>query len=275
MELSQQERTSGQLSQETLNLAVAAVRNNGYMLFERLLPEVLVAQMRESLARLLESHTHETDPNRGANRYQMHLPFESPFSDERVVANPLVLPIVEALVGEDCICHYLASDTALPGSEYQAVHPDIYQLFPEQPAFLPPYSIVVNVPLVDAHEDNGPLEVWPGGTHHYVADAAQVPMLAASMQSQRVLMPAGSVLVRDSRMWHRGTPNRSNEARPNFTLIYSRFWLKLRYRPIPISRTAYNALSPRAQRLFRLENIADDLDKSKDMDPNRFYARAG
>jgi hypothetical protein len=56
-------------------------------------------------------------------------------------------------------------------------------------------------------------------------------------------------------MWHRGTPNRSSAARPNFTLIYSRYWLKLRYPPIPISRASYEALSPRAQQLFRLENI--------------------
>jgi hypothetical protein len=274
MELTQEEMTTGQLSSTNLDLAVESVRNNGYVLFERFLPPELVADMRESFTQLLESHIRETDPNRGANRYQMHLPFAPPFSDERVVANPLILPIIGALVGEDCICHYLASDTALPGSEYQAVHPDIYQLFPEQRSVLPPYSIVVNVPLVDAREDNGPLEVWPGGTHHYVADPAQVPALAASMHSQRVLMPAGSVLIRDSRMWHRGTPNRSSAPRPNFTLIYSRFWLKLRYRSIPISHEAYDVLSPRAQRLFRLENITDDPGQSADMDPAHFYARA-
>jgi hypothetical protein len=273
MQLGSDEITAGSLSAEHLNLAIESVRNNGYVLFERFLPQDLVTQMCEAFTRLLETHVRETDPNRGANRYQMHLPFEPPFSDERVIANPLILPVIEGLVGEDCICHYLASDTALPGSEYQAVHPDIYQLFPEQRSVLPPYSIVVNVPLVDAREDNGPLEVWPGGTHHYVADPARVPELAANMQSQRVLMPAGSVLIRDSRMWHRGTPNRSTAARPNFTLIYSRFWLKLRYRPIPIARRAYEALSPRAQRLFRLENVADDPVASEEMDPARFYAK--
>src|ERR1051326_6004113 len=274
MELTQKEMTTGQLSSTNLDLAVESVRNNGYALFERFLPPELVADMRESFTQLLESHIRETDPNRGANRYQMHLPFAPPFSDERVVANPLILPIIGALVGEDCICHYLASDTALPGSEYQAVHPDIYQLFPEQRSVLPPYSIVVNVPLVDAREDNGPLEVWPGGTHHYVADPSHVPALAASTQSLRVRMPAGSILVRDSRMWHRGTPNRSSAARPNFTLIYSRFWLRLRYRPIPISRRTFEALSPRAQRLFRLENVTDDPVPTGDMDPSRFYATA-
>jgi ectoine hydroxylase-related dioxygenase (phytanoyl-CoA dioxygenase family) len=177
-----------------------------------------------------------------------------------------VLPIVEALVGDDCICHYFASDTALPGSDYQEVHPDIFPLFPESDRVLPPYSIVLNIPLVDATEENGPLEIWPGGTHHYVAERSSVPRLAESMQSLRVLMPAGSLLIRDSRMWHRGTPNRSTAPRPNFTLIYSRFWLRLRYRPIPIGQQVFEQLSPRAQRLFRLEDIGADVEQP-DLEP--------
>jgi ectoine hydroxylase-related dioxygenase (phytanoyl-CoA dioxygenase family) len=131
---------------------------------------------------------------------------------------------------------------------------------------------VVNIPLVDARDDNGPLEIWPGGTHHYVAQPAQVPQLAAEMQSVRVLMPAGSIVIRDSRMWHRGTPNRSTAPRPNFTLIYSRFWLRLRYRPIPIPQATYDQLSPRAQRLFRFEAIGTDVDRQPDMDAADFYA---
>ena len=272
MHLTPQELEDGQLSTATREFAIAQVRNNGYVLFERVLASDLVAEMHAAFTRLLESHIEEADANRGVNRYQMHTPFVPPFNDERLIASPFVVPIVEPLLGEDCICHYLASDTALPGSDYQAVHPDIYQLFPERSAVLPPYSIVVNIPLVDVREDNGPLEIWPGGSHHYVADPGQVAGLAAEMQSLRVLMPAGSIVIRDSRMWHRGTPNRSTAPRPNFTMIYSRFWLKLRYRPIPIPQAAYDALSPRAQRLFRLEDIGNDTAGQRDMESTRFYA---
>ena len=271
MQLTPQELDTGHLSPATLDLAIAQVRNNGFVHFERVLPADLVSQMHASFMRLLEAHVQRTDPNRGANRYQMHMPFAPPFNDERVIANPFVLPIVEALVGKDCICHYMASDTPLPGSDYQAVHPDIFPLFPDHNGVLPPYSIVLNIPLVDAREDNGPLEIWPGGTHHYVAKTSQVAELAASMQSQRVIMPAGSLLIRDSRMWHRGTPNRSTAPRPNFTLIYSRFWLRLRYRPIPIPQSAYDGLSERAKRLFRLENVGAERDGQPDLEPSRFY----
>jgi hypothetical protein len=274
MQLSQDELATERLAPETLDLAIGQVRNNGYVLFEGVLAEALVRDMNASFLQLLDAHRSSVEANRGANRWQMHLPFGPPFSDERVIANPFVLPIVDALVGEDCICHYFASDTPLPGSDYQEVHPDIFPLFPESDRVLPPYSIVLNIPLVDATDVNGPLEIWPGGTHHYVADRADVPRLAASMQSQRVLMPAGSLLIRDSRMWHRGTPNRSNAPRPNVTLIYSRYWLRLRYRPIPIAPEDYERLSPRAQRLFRLEDIGTGPDQA-DLEVARFYATAG
>jgi len=263
-----------QLAPAAPELAIEQVRNNGYVLFERALPADLVAEMYAAFTRLLESHIGNMAANRGANRWQMHVPFAPPFSDEQVIANPLIMPIVDALIGEDCICHYLASDTPLPGSDYQEVHPDIFPLFPEASAVMPPYSVVLNVPLVDATEENGPLEIWPGGTHHYTADRSLVPALAASMQSVRVTMPAGSLLLRDSRMWHRGTPNRSNAPRPNFTLIYSRFWLRLRYRPIPVPRAAYERLSERAQRLFRLEDIGAEGKHTADLDADRFYATA-
>jgi len=275
MQLSSEEVSAARLSSPTLRSAIDQVRNNGYVVFERVLPPELLADMHAQFNHLLEEHVARTDPNRGANRYQMHVPFMPPFTDERVIASPYVLPIVEALVGEDCICHYLASDTPLPGSDYQQPHPDIFPLFPDMPMVLPPYSIVVNIPLVDAREDNGPLEIWPGGTHHYVVDRSQVPTLATSMHSEPVLMPAGSLLVRDSRMWHRGTPNRSSEPRPNFTLIYSRYWLRLRYRPIPIPRETFDSLSERAQRLFRLEAIGASEDSLHELTPAQFYATAG
>ena len=275
MQLSAEESSQGRLSPRTLRSAIDQVRNNGYVLFERALPPDLVAAMHASFSRLLEDHVARTDPNRGANRYQMHVPFAAPFTNERVIASPFVLPIVEALVGPDCVCHYFASDTPLPGSEYQEAHPDIFPLFPETPLVLPPYSIVLNIPLVDAREDNGPLEIWPGGTHHYVADRSQVPSLAAHMRSEPVLMPAGSLLIRDSRMWHRGTPNRSSAPRPNFTLIYSRYWLRLRYRPIPIPRETFDNLSERAQQLFRLEAIGASEDSLHELTPAQFYATAG
>jgi hypothetical protein len=84
---------------------------------------------------------------------------------------------------------------------------------------------------------------------------ADIAALAPKMHSETVQMPAGSLLLRDMRMWHRGTPNRSDAARPNLALIYSRPWLKTHYPPIPIDKDVYAGLSDRAKHLFRFEAI--------------------
>jgi ectoine hydroxylase-related dioxygenase (phytanoyl-CoA dioxygenase family) len=188
----------------------------------------------------------------------MHLPFMSPFIDPAIVTNPLVLPIIDEILGQNCVCHYFASDTPLPGSDYQRVHSDIHPLFPDTPLSLPAYSLVLNIPLVEFHEENGPLEIWPGGSH-FMPGGIDLQALAPLMRSERVLMPAGSLLLRDMRMWHRGTPNRGDAARPNIALIYSRHWLKTTYPPIGIPQTTYEELSERAKQLFRSENIGGPL----------------
>lgn len=253
MILSPQEVQSGKLQPETLRQAIQLVTVNGYVLFENILPRDLLDNLQAEFIRVFEEHRSGQGANRGANRFQMHLPFREPFNDSAVIENPLALAIIDQLVGPDCVCHYFASDTALPGSEHQAVHSDIALLFPEAPLSLPAYSVVLNIPLVDHREDNGPIEIWPGGTH-FMPSGVDMQELSKSMHSELCLMPAGSLLIRDMRMWHRGTPNRSQEARPNLALIYARPWLKTHYPPIEITRSIYDSLSERGRKLFRFEN---------------------
>lgn len=258
MQLTPEELATQTLKPETLQLAVQSVRVNGHAIFESVLPRNLVQTLHSEFLRTLEGYMARTDPNRGANRYQMHLPFMPPFMDPAVITHPFALAVIDELLGKECVCHYFASDTPLPGSDYQRVHADIHLLFPETLLSLPAYSVVLNGPLVDFTEENGPLEIWPGGTH-LMPGGINLQELAPTMRSERVLMPAGSLLVRDMRMWHRGTPNRSAEPRPNLALIYSRHWLKTHYPPIGIPRATYEALSERAQRLFRFENVGGEL----------------
>jgi hypothetical protein len=257
MQLSATELASNTLNPETLNLSVQHFKSNGYVLFENVLPPDLIAAMHAEFMQVFNAHIASTEQNRGSNRYQMHLPFAEPFIDPRVIENPFVLAIVEAIVGNDCVCTYFASDTPLYGSEYQAVHADTHPLFPETGLAVPTYNIGFNIPLVDFHTDNGPIEIWPGT--HLTPPGTDMATLAPLMQSEEVLMPAGSLLIRDLRLWHRGTPNRSDNARPNMAMIYAQRWLKTHYPSVSIPQATYDGLSPRAQQLFRDENIGGDL----------------
>jgi ectoine hydroxylase-related dioxygenase (phytanoyl-CoA dioxygenase family) len=257
MKLSEEELTSQTLLPETIQTAVDHIKINGYVIIDKILSKEKIKKLYQRFMETFENHISKNELNRGKNRTQMYLPFVEPFIDSDVITNPFVLPIIEALLGKDCACRYFASDTPLPGSEYQAVHSDLQALFPESTITLPPTGIVLNIPLVDFKENNGPVEIWPGGTHLIPEQdnkPEKIQALAPSMQSDPVFMSAGSLLIRDIRMWHRGTPNRSDAARPNLALVYFRAWYNAQPK-INISEEVYESLSERAKQLFRLENI--------------------
>ena len=212
------------------------------------LPEPLdaffVVVLRDALDEILSRHIEISDPNRGSARYQMYLPFEPPFSDPALWGNPTVLAVVEEVLGPDFECIYHASDTPMHGSTYQRVHQDCSPLFADGDWHLPPYGLVMSVPLVDVNDQNGPLEWFRG---RYQPDATATP--------ERFTGPAGTVLLRDIRLWHRGTPNRSGAARPTLTLIYARKWYRCHLRLPTISRSAYQGLPELGQRLFQSAHL--------------------
>ena len=232
------------------------VRVNGCAVLEDLLPPDVTAAMRQRFDELLAEKAEREPFNRGANRFQMYLPWEAPFSDARLYENDDVLAVVEAVMGPDPALVYFASDTPLPGSDYQRVHADTRLLFPETTLSLPAYGLVLNVPLVDCTEENGSLEFWPGGTH-LMPGPAGLARLAPLMASRRANLKAGSALIRDLRMWHRGTPNRSAASRPHLALVYVRPWYRFEQEVPSLTRPAYDALSERAQKLLRYARILD------------------
>lgn len=241
----------------------------GYAVLEDVIPADKLATVRTAFFEMLDANVREVGDNRGRQRQGgVPLPIEAPFADPEIMANPLALDVYEDLLGGDITCSYFSSDTPLPGSEYQPAHRDGQDLFPGLPATLPPYMYEVNIPLVDFREDNGPVEIWPFShlvngfslgnpralEHEGVkATETEVQHYAASLAPEPVLMPAGSLLLRDPRMWHRGTPNRSDEPRPMLSLAYHRPWY--RFNSVSLSGEVYRQLPERMQRLFRLATI--------------------
>jgi ectoine hydroxylase-related dioxygenase (phytanoyl-CoA dioxygenase family) len=242
------------LSEEVLLHHAYRIRVTGYTVLEDLLPLSLIGALREAFDRLLGERRRDEPGNRGPNRYQMYLPFAPPFADPRVYENDIVLAVLEQVLGPDPACVYFASDTPLPGSDYQRVHSDTRLLFPDQRLSLPCYGVVLNIPLVNVTEENGPLEIWPGGTHLWPG-GGNIEALAEGMPSVRLTMHHGSVLLRDLRTWHRGTPNRSDCSRPHIALVYVRPWYRFEQKVPEIPRAAWEGLSERAQKLFRYAAI--------------------
>lgn len=108
--------------------------------------------------------------------------------------------------------HMIGCVDSLPEAPHQHWHADGWQegLF------------TVFVPLVDVTAAKGPTELRPGShTKDVVLGGRLLHSGDPRVESARPLLRAGEVLIFDFRVAHRGTANRSAEARPLMYLVYS------------------------------------------------------
>lgn len=222
LELSAQERSENKLTTESLDAATRLLRETGLVVIESVFPRDWIEEVNAAMLTVLDMGE---DVPKGE-----HPMLKMPFMDARIIDNPFAMPIMKAAMGEKIFAYlpYGCNSTA-PGSEIQWIHRDSGQLFPELPFALPVTTIVVNIPLVDFTVENGATEVWPGS--HLIVDDEAVrnspynvcdEERAAQMPSFQLVMPAGSVVVRDMRCWHRAMPNRTQTRRPMLALVYFR-----------------------------------------------------
>lgn len=268
MKISEEERKQGKLTEENLAIAWRSLREGGYIMIESVLSKDWVETMREAFEEELKKAVagKENLVKKAKGHYGTSAPMRMPFLDPIAIENSIALQIMEAAMGKN-IFSYLpyGCNTSWPGSGVQHIHRDTGQLFPEVPYVLPVSIVVVNIPLADFTIENGSTEVWPGT--HLIADLdpsdrtpEKLEARAAQMPSVRMVMPAGSLVVRDLRVWHRGMPNTTQTIRTMLALVYFRQFHHLpdnlrAFSPIP--RTTWEQLSERARQLYRYDPVLD------------------
>jgi hypothetical protein len=197
-------------------------------------------------------------PSRGAMRYYVTLPFTGLWADPEIYEDRDLLSVIERIAGPEPVMCQLASDTPIKGSDYQAWHADTPPLFPEwNNNDTPSFQIAVNFALCDVDDDNGPFETTYG-THRMNKDEAMAALAAGKLQTHRLPMAMGDVMIRDVRAVHRGTPNHTDRPRPMVVIGYSRRWY---YRPevqIRIPQSSWDALSPVGRSLLRYNPVVPD-----------------
>jgi hypothetical protein len=249
---------AGELSPDTLKYALRELKDVGYVTLEQVLDPALVGRVRAAYAPLFEAHIQRPEIrarlDEGHPYVGMHLPFTSPFSDEIICANPLAVQVMEGAMGE-IVCTMYHSNTTLQGDVIQPIHIDMPSLlFSGLPVVLPPWLMVVNIPLIDFTLENGSTEVWPGT--HLDPDENNLAERCLARPSVRTNVRVGDLVVRDLRVWHRGMPNHTTAVRTMLALVYNRNWF---HNPpyIQMPRASYEALSEHAQKIFAQNLFVD------------------
>jgi ectoine hydroxylase-related dioxygenase (phytanoyl-CoA dioxygenase family) len=274
--VSEEERVAGRLYPESFRAAALLLHTAGCVVLRDALPRELVAAVRgqfdDILRDCIESREGEAWYQvsrrrqavfweRGA-RWRIFPKLRAPLSDARLLANPLVMRLLTELLGSDLRCKFVASDTCVKGSVMQAPHRELGAGgMSEAPAY------IVNLPLTRNTNRNGPLEVWPNGSHLWSEKALERRGLSDEVQdgsnpaleefarripSERLLISPGSLLIRNPGMLHRGTPNRTRKPRSMLTACYLRRDYDYDYGVLEynLDSELFAGLDPSVQRLF-------------------------
>ena len=169
-----------------LDLKLAEMKINGYVIFEELFPVETIDRIRAAFMPVMEQVREKTrglDPDlprperqvfihgrsderlvlqgqiQNLNRYTVYVPWEQPFADPAMYEHPVVLEFLERYwetTEYHVTCYH--SNVPYPGSDYQGWHRDIPLLVPHVGLSTCPH-LGFKIPLVDTSEENGSFEV--------------------------------------------------------------------------------------------------------------------
>jgi len=218
---SDEERNAKTLRPETVQKAAAMFRESGFLRIHNAIPLDYVDEMH---SRFLKRYDEELEKTSRPDRRPLYtVDLEGPFNNPIFYANPMFYPIIEELLGKDCIVGACSVVLSFPGAPDQFTHRDTPSLFGDfnYDVHLPTYALTVLMPLVDANLETGSTEVWPK-THLN-------PNFEKALQEVEPIhpvVPRGSVMMTDSRVIHRGARNRSERIRPLVYNSYHRHWFR-------------------------------------------------
>ena len=237
-----EELAKGEMSQTHLDQAVEVIRKEGYVVLENVVShahlDILRERMDEDSQKLINAEKWG-----GAGRIKGHLqqgppPF-APYVFGDIVANPFVIQVTQTLLGEGLFNSFYNGNTNSPGSGTQPLHRDSGHLWPGLKVAHPTASVVVNIAPMDATEETGSVELWPGS---HLDTSVDRRIDEQAEEARRKLSPPvrgntqkGSVLIRDIRLWHRGVPNLSDRPRHMIAMIHNIHWLR-RGKPLKFNK---------------------------------------
>ena len=247
IQLTDAEQADGKMCAAHLDLAVRLLREVGAVILENAVPVELVKVAQTAYFDIIR---------RGTARRARHV-VKMPFLHHQFITNPFSLQAIEAAMGKKVALFRCGIHDIPPGIDgkqtEKAPHRDGNHLFPELPCVLPVSGIYVDIPLVDFSEENGATKIWPGS--HLVmdlppSDVRNLGERSKHLPALQTVMPIGSLILRDMRLWHVGMPNKTDIHRPMLDIGYARVFPHASER-LRVPEEIKQHWSPAAKKLLR------------------------
>ena len=227
----------------------------GYLAIDRLFDPLLIDAIRDEYQAQLGGFDPKHLPPHlavGDLRVQVPIELKGPLLDPMLSAHPLLLQMVEAIVGKDPLIDSLTCVTAFPGASEQKLHRDHPALFPAEENPEPCFALSVAVPLVDLTPETGSTLVFPGT--HRMRDGPNANDRPG--KSETSFLARGGCYFMDYRLWHQGAANRSDTPRPVLYIIYTRSWFTdlvnfRKHERLKLAKDDLMAMPPSQRALFR------------------------
>src|SRR5262249_25672815 len=177
--VSEEERLAGRLLADQRRQAGLLLRTMGCVVLHNVLPLAQIDEFNEAFNEIFRDCLASKQGDawyqvseraqavfwERAARWRIFPKLRTPFDNEALLVNPLIVDVIQDLLGDDFYCKFVSSDTCVQGSMLQAPHREL-----AAGGACTPCAYIINVPLIRCGLDNGPIEVWPGGTHFWPPD---------------------------------------------------------------------------------------------------------
>ncbi|KAJ5278367.1 hypothetical protein N7524_004520 [Penicillium chrysogenum] len=232
------------LSDQNLEVAIRSLHHDGLVVIENVIPHDCLDRLNKKMvedAYYLQSKKENSPFNYNPGNIQQDAPPVRKYFERSIFMNPIATQITSTALGPRPKWTFCSGNTAMPPTaenppKSQPVHSDADFAHPSHP-----FAHVINVPLITMTPENGSTEVWLG-THSdtgiYVQEGehgerASGRIKLDELEKRRLdrppcqpVVPKGSLVVRDLRLWHAGVGNQTEDPRVMLAMIHFAPWYR-------------------------------------------------
>lgn len=244
------------VSDEQLQAWVATFHRQGFLFLEHVLPPDWCAELREDLDRRLRETPEDQD---ATLRLRVRM-FEHSAANLKLFDLEPIVSFAETLIAKNCHVIHNNSFITKPGGGITTWHQDDSPHYivthgePPTNIHLPVLFFTANYYLTDVTDkEHGGTEAIPGS---HLFGASPPTVLEGTKWEQQIhynLGKAGSVVMFNNQVWHRGGPNRSDRTRYITQITYARRMIGHKYYPFMnylMPEHVYANADPRLRRLL-------------------------